>query len=83
MGLKDITKAAVESAIAEHDELGADVFLATYGYARSKEYWLVHDGKRYASKAIASVAQKFVIVQPLKWVDFCEAKTKLFAVCAN
>ena len=70
MGLADITKAAVESAIAEHDELGAEAFLATYGFAGSKQYWLIRDGKRYSSKAIAGVAHKFVSGQALTSAEF-------------
>ena len=48
--------AAVLKALAEYDQLGKDAFLARYGYGPSRTYFLIHDGKRYDSKAIAGVA---------------------------
>lgn len=61
MGLSDITdRRAVLSAIAEFDELGRDRFLAKYGFGRSRGYWLVHDGKRYDSKAIVGAAHGYM-----------------------
>lgn len=51
MLLADITKEAVDSAILEYDQLGADAFLSQYGFAPAK---------RYPSKAIASVAHKYI-----------------------
>lgn len=60
MSLADLTKPAVDAAIAEFDSLGRDTFLANYGFSDAKRYWLVHNGKRYPSKAIAGVAHKFV-----------------------
>jgi 5-methylcytosine-specific restriction protein A len=57
MGLADLTDpAAVRQALAEHDELGEDAFLRKYGFGRAREYVLVHEGKRYASKAIVGAA---------------------------
>lgn len=60
MALADITKEAVDSAILEYDQLGADAFLAQYGFAPAKRYWLELNGKRYPSKAIAGVAHKYI-----------------------
>jgi len=60
MALADITKEAVDSAIVEYDELGADAFLAQYGFAPAKRYWLELNGKRYSCKAIAGVAHKYL-----------------------
>lgn len=60
MPLADITKEAVDPAILEYDQLGADVFLAQYGFAPAKRYWLELNGKRYPSKAIAGVAHKYI-----------------------
>jgi 5-methylcytosine-specific restriction protein A len=60
MALADITKEAVDSAILEYDQLGADAFLALYGFAPAKRYWLELNGKRYPSKAIAGVAHKYI-----------------------
>lgn len=60
MALADITKSAVEAALDEYDNLGGEAFLATYGFAEAKRYWLLRNGKRYPSKAIAGVAHKYV-----------------------
>lgn len=60
MTLADITKEAVDSAILEYDQLGDDAFLAYYGFAPAKRYWLELSGKRYPSKAIAGVAHKYI-----------------------
>lgn len=60
MSLANLTSAAVASAIAEYDALGRDAFLATYGFGDAKKYWIIHDGNRYPSKAIAGAAHKFV-----------------------
>lgn len=45
--------------MAEFNALGIDAFLANYGFSEAKRYWIVEDGKRYPSKAIAGVAHKF------------------------
>ncbi len=60
MALADITKEAVDSAILEYDQLGGDAFLAQYGFAPAKRYWLELNGKRYPSKAIVGVAHKYI-----------------------
>ena len=65
MPLSDITTAAVKSALDEFDALGSDAFLAKYGFADAKRYWLVRDGKRYPSKAIAGVAHRYIDGQPI------------------
>lgn len=60
MPYRRLTREAVLSAIAEYDEVGRDAFLARYGFRPAKGYFLVHDGRRYDSKAIAGVANKFL-----------------------
>lgn len=60
MSLADLTKSAVDAAIAEYNLIGRDQFLATYGFSDSKRYWLLKDGKRYPSKALAGVAHKYL-----------------------
>lgn len=60
MSLADITSSAVQSAINEFDDLGREAFLAKYGFADAKRYWLLQDGRRYPSKAIAGVAHKYI-----------------------
>jgi 5-methylcytosine-specific restriction protein A len=54
--LANITREAVLAALAECDALGQDAFLDKYGFHPARSYVLVHNGKRYDSKAIAGVA---------------------------
>lgn len=57
MALADLTDPqAVIDAIAEFDEKGREAFLATYGFAPARDYFVEYDGKKYDSKAIAGVA---------------------------
>lgn len=57
MGLADVTdRAAVLAAMAEYDRLGEEAFLGAHGFGRAREYVLVHEGRRYDSKAIVGVA---------------------------
>lgn len=57
MALSDLTdSAAVLDAIAEFERLGRGPFLSRYGFRRALSYFLIHEGKRYDSKAIAAVA---------------------------
>jgi len=60
VALEAITRGAVLTAIAEYDQLGQEEFLRRYGFDRSRQYVLVHDGKRYDSKAIVGVAHGFL-----------------------
>jgi 5-methylcytosine-specific restriction enzyme A len=60
MALSEITRDAVLEAIREYDRLGQDGFLERYGFDRARRYVLVHDGKRYDSKAIVSAAHGFL-----------------------
>lgn len=46
-------------AVAEHDELGREGFLAKYGFSEARSYLLVREGREYDSKAIAGVAHKW------------------------
>lgn len=64
--------AAVESAIAEYDQLGQDAFLRRYGFGRAKHYRLIHNGRDYDSKAIVGVAHgyEFPAEGPLRSSDF-------------
>lgn len=59
-------------AIEEHDRLGEEAFLAKYGYGPARSYWLLHDGRRYASKAILGVAFGYRSpgARPLKASEF-------------
>jgi 5-methylcytosine-specific restriction protein A len=59
MTLANLTQAGVVQALEEFDEIGRDAFLAKYGFRKSKSYFLVHNGQRYDSKAIAGAALAF------------------------
>jgi 5-methylcytosine-specific restriction enzyme A len=56
MSLADLTPNSVHRAIAEFDEIGREAFLKRYGYRRSRAYFLVHNGAKYDSKAVAGAA---------------------------
>jgi 5-methylcytosine-specific restriction protein A len=60
MPLGDLTREAVLRAISEHDVLGRDAFLTKYGYRPARSYFIVHEGRRYDSKAIAGVAHGYL-----------------------
>jgi 5-methylcytosine-specific restriction protein A len=73
MGLSDLTdRSAVLQALAEYDQLGREAFLARYGFGPARSYFLVHNGKRYDSKAIAGIAigKQFPTSGPLAHSDF-------------
>ena len=60
MALGDLTsRDAVLRAIAEYDLLGGDAFRSEHGFGPARSYFLVHDGRRYDSKAIAGVAHGY------------------------
>jgi HNH endonuclease len=68
MSLRDITDPAVRSAIEEFRRLGRDSFLARYGFGRARDYFLLDEGERFDSKAIAAAAHgiQFPHAGPLK-----------------
>jgi hypothetical protein len=73
MSLADLSDpTAVERATEEFDQLGRDAFLRKYGFGRSRDYELVHDGKRYDVKAIVGAAHgyEFPQVGPLSSAEF-------------
>ncbi|WP_298746934.1 HNH endonuclease [uncultured Serinicoccus sp.] len=60
MAFADLTDPeAVRKAIAEFDERGREAFLDEYGFHPARDYFVVVDGKRYDSKAIAGVAHLY------------------------
>lgn len=60
MAISDITgPQPILDAIAEFDRLGSDGFLRKYGFGPSRSYWLLHNGKRYDSKAIVGAAHGY------------------------
>lgn len=60
MALSDLTRDAVLQAIAEFDQLGREAFLDHYGFSHARDYFVVHEGRQYDSKAIAGVAHRFI-----------------------
>lgn len=56
--------------LAEHDGLGRQVFLAKYGFKPARSYLVLHDGRRYDSKAIVGVAHRHVNGRALGSGDF-------------
>ncbi|MFJ5609190.1 HNH endonuclease [Streptomyces sp. NPDC093221] len=71
MAPSDVTRTEISRAIEEFDRLGRDAFLRTYGFRRALRYFLLHDGKRYDSKAIVGVAHGYLPGrQPLAPADF-------------
>lgn len=51
-----VDRKCVLKAIKEYDRIGEDTFLDKYDFNPSTEYFLIHNGKRYTSKAIVSAA---------------------------
>jgi 5-methylcytosine-specific restriction protein A len=72
MAQADLTREAVERAIAEYDAVGRDAFLDRYGYRPARSYFLMYEGRSYDSKAIVGVAHKYVSPSsaPLQPADF-------------
>ncbi|MDL9944591.1 HNH endonuclease [Gordonia sp. ABSL11-1] len=54
--LQLLTRDSVLGAIAECDALGRDAFLERNTFKEARDYFLIHDGRAYDSKAIAGVA---------------------------
>lgn len=73
MSLGDLSNPeAVRSAMAEHDQLGREAFLAKYGFGPARTYQVVHDGKRYDPKALIGAAHGYEFPDrgPLRVGDF-------------
>src|SRR5664279_3276890 len=73
MALSDVTdRGAVLAAIGEHDLIGREEFLRKYGYGPARRYILVHDARRYDSKAILGAAHGFQFPEqgPLRSAEF-------------
>jgi 5-methylcytosine-specific restriction enzyme A len=60
VSLNDITRDAVLKAMDDYDTLGQSEFLDIYGFRPARSYVLVHNGKRYDSKAIVGVAYGYL-----------------------
>ena len=60
MALSDLTKKAVKQAIAEFNQLGREAFLAKHNYGIAREYFVIHKGRYYDSKALAWAAHRYL-----------------------
>ena len=72
MALSDLTQNSVLQALAEFNELGRDAFLDRYKFGKARGYFVVHNGRRYDSKAIAGAAHAYTSsnARALKASDF-------------
>jgi len=70
MAVKDLNHDAVLKTLQEFKELGRKAFLERYGYGEAKAYFVLHEGERYDSKAVAGVAHKYVTGEPLRSQEF-------------
>jgi hypothetical protein len=73
MSLADLTSStAVLDAIREFDEIGQEGFLQKYGFGRSRDYVVLHDGKPYDAKALVGAAHAYQHpdLGPLSGADF-------------
>lgn len=65
-----LTRDTVLTAIAECDDLGRERFLADNGFKAAREYFLIHQGQSYDSKAVAGVAHRLATGQRVGSADF-------------
>ncbi|MHA7663720.1 HNH endonuclease [Mycolicibacterium sp. HS_4_1] len=70
MALSEITRKSVLKAMREYDELGADQFLAKYGFAPARKYRVAEHGRQYDSKAITGVAHGYATGHTLASREF-------------
>ncbi|MGY0236015.1 HNH endonuclease [Longispora urticae] len=70
MTFADVTAPDVLEAISEFDRLGRAEFLASTGFGTAREYFIVHGGERYDSKAIVGYAHQVAHGVPLGPKDF-------------
>lgn len=53
-----VTSQHLLRAIAEHDAVGPEDFLAAHGFTASDDVVLVHEGRRYDARAVMAVAHR-------------------------
>ena len=53
-----LTQKHVLDTLAEHDELGAEAFLAAHGFEASPDSQINHEGRLYDARAILAVAHR-------------------------
>lgn len=63
--------AAVERAMAEFRAIGRDAFIEKYGFRRSRDFFVIHEGRAYDSKPLAAAAHGHQRgFAPLEFDDF-------------
>jgi hypothetical protein len=80
VALADFTsRDAALAATREFESLGRDEFLRRYGFGRSGDYELVHDGERYDPKAIvgAGAGHQHPKLGPLSSDDFSDGRSTI------
>jgi hypothetical protein len=70
--LSDLSEtAAVDEAMAEFQAIGRTAFLERYGFRPAREFFVIHRGRAYDSKALAAAAYHHQTGKsPLEWDDF-------------
>lgn len=76
----DVTASDVWAAIREFNELGRDLFLERYHFGRARQYFLLHDGEQYDSKAIVGAAHRFSQGTALTPADFSGGENTVAAL---
>ncbi len=72
--MASLTHSSVLNAIAECDRLGREQFLAKHGFDKAREYFLLHGGRAYDSKAIVGVAYSLMTGEAHTAKDFSGGK---------
>lgn len=80
MALGDISAADILAAIKEFESLGREAFLDRYGFGEARRYFILHEGRRYDSKAIVGVAHRYSHGKPLASSDFSGGENTVAAV---
>jgi hypothetical protein len=70
-----VTRAHVERATKEYDQLGAERFFAEHGFAPTTTYELIWEQRPYPPKAILGAAYEFATGERLASGDFEGGKT--------
>jgi hypothetical protein len=73
MALADIRNPeSVRQAISEFRRVGRTAFLKKYGFGPAREYFVVHDGGRFDSKAVIGAAHghEYPEAGPLRYDQF-------------
>lgn len=78
-----VTRAEVERALQEYDELGPEAFFSTHGFGPTTTYDLVVGKRRYPPKAILGAAYEFATGKRLASSAFEGGKTGAVRVLGN